>query len=298
MDFDPTLLRAFVAVQQTGGFTRAAQRLHLTQSAVSHQIRRLEEQVGRSLLHRTTRRLSLTEDGEDFLRYAEQILGALDAMTRRFRPSPISGVVRFGVQENFLGEQLAPLLSQFARAFPAVRLEVSVSVNLDLCALVQAGELDLAVVLSSPEGLKRRRVAGTVLRRSQFAWLAAEGFEPPRGAPLPLAFFPLPCIGRELAVAALQRTAVDWQVVFTSPSQQGLRAAVLAGLAVTVFTHDDLEPGMRIVDGQYGLPVLPKAHFTLIWSEGGKTAAAREFGRLILDLPDLDQAPSRARRAS
>lgn len=298
MDFDPTLLRAFVAVQQTGGFTRAAQRLHLTQSAVSHQIRRLEEQVGRPLLHRTTRQLTLTEDGEDFLRYAEQILAALDAMTRRFKPSPIAGVVRFGVQENFLGTQLAPLLSQFARAFPAVRLEVSVSVNLDLDALVGAGELDLAVVLSSPESLARKRIEGPVLRKSQFAWLAGESFEPPRGAPLPLAFFPLPCIGRELAVAALDRTALDWRVVFTSPSQQGLRAAVLAGFAVTVLTRDDLEPGMRIVDGEYGLPALPKAHFTLIWSEGGKTPAAREFGRLILNMPDLAEAPSRTRRGA
>ena len=86
MDFDPTLLRAFVAVKETGGFTRAAERLHLTQSAISHQIRKLEEQVGRPLLHRTTRRLTVTEDGEDFLRYATQILDTLDAMTRRFQP--------------------------------------------------------------------------------------------------------------------------------------------------------------------------------------------------------------------
>lgn len=118
MDFDPALLRAFLAVKETGGFTRAAQRLHLTQSAVSHQIRRLEEQVGRPLLHRTTRRLTVTEDGEDFLRYAQQILETLDAMTRRFQPSSISGVVRFGAPDTFMGERLPPLLSQFARSFP------------------------------------------------------------------------------------------------------------------------------------------------------------------------------------
>src|SRR5688500_2314602 len=122
MDFDPTLLRAFVAVKETGGFTRAPERLHLTQSAISHQIRKLEAQVGRPLLHRTTRRLTVTEDGEDFRRYATQILDTLDAMTRRFQPSPISGVVRFGVPDNFMGDRLPPLLSQFARGFPAVRM--------------------------------------------------------------------------------------------------------------------------------------------------------------------------------
>ena len=92
MDFDPGLLRAFVAVKETGGFTRAGQRLNLTQSAISHQIRRLEEQAGRQLLRRTTRRLTLTEDGEEFLRHAEQILASLNALTQRFLPSPVSGV--------------------------------------------------------------------------------------------------------------------------------------------------------------------------------------------------------------
>jgi DNA-binding transcriptional LysR family regulator len=194
MDFDPTLLRAFVAVKETGGFTRAAERLHLTQSAISHQIRKLEEQVGRPLLRRTTRRLTVTEDGEDFLRYAQQILDTLDAMTRRFQPSPISGAVRFGVPDNFMGDRLPPLLSQFARGFPAVRLEVSVSMHLDLRAMIRAGELDLAVVMSPPHA-----VEGTRLRRTQLVWAAAEAFEAPKGASLPLAFFPKPCVNREVA---------------------------------------------------------------------------------------------------
>src|ERR1051325_6466406 len=96
MDFDPALLRAFVAVKEAGGFTRAAQRLNLTQSAISHQIRRLEEQVGRQLLYRAPRALTRREDGEEFLQYAQKILDTLDSMARRFRPSPISGVLRFG----------------------------------------------------------------------------------------------------------------------------------------------------------------------------------------------------------
>jgi len=108
-----------VAVKETGGFTRAGNRLNLTQSAISHQIRRLEEQVGRQLLQRTTRRLTLTEDGEEFLRHAEQILASLDALTQRFQPSPVSGVVRFGVPESFMGDRLPRLLCQFARAFPS-----------------------------------------------------------------------------------------------------------------------------------------------------------------------------------
>jgi DNA-binding transcriptional LysR family regulator len=276
MDFDPALLRALVAVKETGGFTRAAQRLHLTQSAVSHQIRRLEEQVGRPLLHRTTRSLTLTEDGNDFLRYAEQILASLDALTQRFRPSPVSGVVRFGVPETFLGERLPLILSQFARKFPAVRLDVSVGTYPDLRMMIDTNELDLAVVVSTPGSQD-----GTVLRQAQFVWIAAETFETPRHSSLPLAFSPEPCVNRQIGMAALDGTSIDWHVVFTSPSQQGIRAAVRAGLGISVLTLGELEPGMKVVDGEYGLPPLPHANFTLIWSAGGKTPAALEFGQLI-----------------
>ena len=289
MDFDPALLRAFVAVKEAGGFTRAAQRLNLTQSAISHQIRRLEEQVGRQLLFRTTRALTLTEDGEDFLQYAEKILDTLDTMSRRFRPSPVSGVVRFGVLENFLGDRLAVLLRQYGRAFPSVRLDVSVGMNLDLMPMIKAGELDLAVVMLAPESKE-----GTPLRRTQFVWAAADTFDIPAGESLPFAFFPSPCINRQVGTASLEGRDVPWHVVFTSQSQQGIRAAVLAGLAVTVLAREDVEPGMKILDGQYGLPSLSKADFSLVWSAGGKTPAAMELGRMMEQLTRSSRKDARA----
>ena len=279
MDFDPVLLRAFVAVTEAGGFTRAAQRLHLTQSAVSHQIRRLEEQVGRPLICRTTRTLTLTEDGNDFLRYATQILASLDALHQRFRPSPISGIVRFGVPETFMGEALQPLLSQFARAFPAVRLDVSVNTYPDLRAMIDMDELDLAVVVSTSYDSDE-----VILRRAQFVWAAAETFDGPPHSSLPLAFSPEPCINRQIGLAALEKTAIEWHIVFTSPSQQGIRAAVRAGLGVSVLTRDELEPGMKVIDGNYGLSPLAPANFTLIWSVRGKTPAALELGKLIVSM--------------
>jgi DNA-binding transcriptional LysR family regulator len=284
-DFDPGLLRAFVAVREAGGFTRAGQRLNLTQSAISHQIRRLEEQVGRQLLHRTTRRLTLTEDGEEFLRHAVQILSSLDALAQRFQPSPVTGVVRFGVPESFMGDRLPTLLCQFARAFPSVRLDVSVTTYLDLRAMIEADELDLAVVLATTD--KEDEI---VLRRTQFVWVAAEAFDAPCGS-LPLALAPAQCVNRQVGLRALTETSVKWHVVFTSPSQQGLRAAVLAGLGVTILTREDLEPGMKIVDGQYGLPSLPKVDFALVWGQNGKTLATREFAQMILNMPQPTRSP-------
>ena len=122
----PDLLRAFIAVHETGGFTRAGKRLHLSQSAVSHQIRRLEEQAGTALLKRTTRSLTLTEDGEEFLRHAEQILRAQDALAIRFQRSAVTGAVRFGVPESYVGDRLPPMLARFAPV-PAVRLDATVT---------------------------------------------------------------------------------------------------------------------------------------------------------------------------
>jgi len=276
MNLDPVLLRTFIAVHETGGFTRAAKRLHLTQPAISHHIRRLEEEVGRPLLFRTTRRLTLTEDGQELLRHAGQILQSLDAVAQRFRCSPISGVVRFGVQESFMGERLTPLLCQFARAFPAVRMEVNVGPGMDFCEIIQSGEFDLAVILSVPGEIK-----GTILRRTQFVWAAADFFQPAPGASLPLAFYPAPCVSRQVGIHALETAAVSWHNVFTSPSRDGLRSAVLAGLGITVLTKEDIQPGMKIVDGQFGLPPLPEGYFTLIWNGHRTNDAAQEFGRLI-----------------
>lgn len=278
MDFEPTLLRAFVAVCETGGFTRAAERLHLTQSAVSHQIRRLEEQVGRPLLYRTTRKLTVTEDGEDFLRHAEQILQSQEALTRRFHASTASGAIRLGVPENFIGDRLPQLLARFARSYPAVRLEVSVSVCLDLRAKVDAGDLDLAVAITGSDD-----VDGIVLRQTQFVWAAADTFKRPQDSSLPFAFSPPPCALRAIAVDALAASGIDWHVGFTSANQHGLKAAVQAGLAVSIFAKEEIEPWMAVLDGKDGLPPLPEARYVLISKHGEQMPCAAELGRLIVD---------------
>jgi len=278
MDFAPELLRALVAVAEAGGFTRAAERLHLTQSAVSHQIRRLEEQVGTPLFIRTTRKLALTEDGEEFLRHARQILQAHAALSQRFQASTLAGAIRFGVPENFLGDELPHLLSRFARAFPAVRLEASVSLCQDFSARIESGELDLAVAMR-----RAGETGGTVLRRSRYVWAAAEDFMVPPGSSLPLALSNPPCLCRTVAIEALAGSGVEWHIGFTSANLHGLRAAMLAGLGASIIAHDELEPGMKVLAPSYGLPPLPDLEFALIWSANGKMPCSRELGRLIAD---------------
>jgi DNA-binding transcriptional LysR family regulator len=278
-NFDTGLLQAFIAVHQANGFTRAAEQLHLTQSAVSHQIRRLEELVGRPLFRRTTRRLSLTADGEDFLRHAERILQAQDALAQHFRCSPIEGTVRFGVPESFMREGLPQLLHQFSRSCPNVRLEVSVGLTLDVATMLRERELDLAVVVSVSGTTE-----GALLRRMPLVWAAAEGFERHNGASLPLAYSPLPCVCHQVGVAALGSAAIPWHGAFSSHSLEDLRSAALSGLAVAIFTSDNLRPGMVALDQRDGLPALPMLDFTLAYSEAAeqeRSLAVVELGRLI-----------------
>lgn len=279
MSFDPTLLQAFLAVHQANGFTRAAERLHLSQSAVSHQIRRLEELVGRPLFVRTTRRLSLTADGEDFLRLSQRILQAQDALAQHFRQSPIEGTVRFGVPESFMSDGLPRLLRQFSRGCPNVRLEVSVGLTLDLATLVRERELDIAVVVSAAgEG------RGQLLQRLPMVWAASEDFDLSAQRSLPLAYSPPPCVCRVISIDALNRAGIAWHGAFSSHSLQDLRAVALSGLAVTSFTRDHLRPGMVELGERDGLPPLPSLDFTLDYGEedaSARSPAVSELGRLI-----------------
>jgi len=294
MTIDSGLLQTFVAVQRANGFTRAAEQLHLTQSAVSHQIRRLEDLVGRPLFRRTTRRLSLTADGEDFLRHAERILQAQDALAQHFHRSPIEGTVRFGVPESFMSEGLPQLLHQFSRRCPRVRLEVSVGVTLDLATMVRERELDLAVVVS-----RSGTTDGVLLRRLPMVWAAAEGFVRTPGASLPLADSPPPCVCHQISIDALDAAGIPWHSAFRSHSLHDMRAAALSGLAVATFTSDHLRPGMVVLGEREGMPALPMLDFTLAYGESaaqGGGEAALELGRLIEEAERARQEPPGARR--
>lgn len=290
MSYDTGLLQAFIAVHETNGFTRAAEQLHLTQSAVSHQIRRLEELVGRPLFHRTTRRLRLTADGEDFLRLAQRILQAQEALAQHFRCSPIAGTVRFGVPESFMREGLPQLLRQFSRSCPHVRLEVSVGLTLDLASMVRARELDLAVVVALPGA-----VQGQLLQRQPMVWAAAEDFAWSRADSLPLAYSPPPCVCRQVSIDALNQAGIAWHAAFSSHSLHDLRAVALSGLAVATFTRDNLRPGMAVLDERDGLPALPMLDFTLVYGDDApaqRSPAAAELGRLIEEASWARAAPA------
>src|SRR6202046_180994 len=226
LDFE--LLRAFVAVADCGGFHRAAERLNLTQSTVSQQIKRLELETKRPLFRRTTRSVALTDDGEMLLGDARRLL-KLEETARHRRAAPrLSGTARLGVVEEVAGGSLPSALGRFATFHPGVKLEVQIGVSAELIEQLNTGRLDV-VFAKRPLGTAK----GRLVWREPLVWVAADTFDVLPGAALPLALYRERSVSREAALAALQDGELTWEIVYTSPSLTGVRAAALAGRAST-----------------------------------------------------------------
>ena len=282
LDFE--LLRAFVAVADSGGFRRAAERLNLTQSTVSQQIKRLELETERPLFRRTTRSVVLTDDGEMLLGDARRLLQLEEAARQRLAAPRLSGTVRFGVVEEIAGGSLPSALGRFATLHPGVKLEVQIGVSAELIEQLDAGRLDV-VFAKRPLGTSRGRLVWS----EPLVWAAADTFDLIPGAALPLALYRERSVSREAALAALQGSELSWEIVYTSPSLTGVRAAALAGLAITPLPASAVIVGLRILDAKEGLPRLPDLEFAIYEKARPDNAAAALAAALLA----LAQGPSR-----
>ncbi len=273
---DLDLLQTFVTVVETGGFTSAGETLHLAQSTVSAHITRLEEVAGHRLLHRDQRRLTTTPKGERLLAHARRMLQQNALAWQELREERLGGRVRLGIPDDYI-MFLPDSLRAFEARYPAVELEVTCALSVDLVDLVQSGRLDLAVVTRQP-----RSPGGEVLRRERLTWVAAADHATEERTPLPLALSRQGiCIFREQTVAALAAADLDWRIAYTSTSLAGLSAAVRAGLAVTVLTPSMLDAGLRPLGRGSGLPELPSIEIALHRSPGRPSEPARQlFGTL------------------
>jgi DNA-binding transcriptional LysR family regulator len=264
-DVDTSLLRTFVAVAETGSFSRSGALIGRSQSAVSGQIRRLEQTFGRLLLDRDTRNVRLTGDGERLLVHARKMIAAADAMLARFRSDDLAGEVRFGSPEDFASAYLPEVLGLFAAAHEAVQLHVTCKLTLPLIEEFEAGLQDLIVVKQDPA---RRHPGARPLWREPLVWVTGPDAESDwavlaaRGRPLPLVTAPAPCVYRGRAAAALDAAHVGWTAVFTSPSHAGCSAAVRAGLGYTVMPRAMVPAGLVVPAA--GWPALPDAEMALL----------------------------------
>jgi DNA-binding transcriptional LysR family regulator len=248
-DVDTSVLRTFLALAETGSFSRTGVLVGRSQSAVSEQIRKLEDMFGRVLLERTTRHVRLTAEGEKFLQHARAMVAQADAMLARFRAPDIEGEVRFGSPEDFASAYLPDILGVFAAAHPAVELHVTCQLTLPLVEDFEAGEQDLIIVKQDPE---RRYTSSRPLWRERLVWVAAASLAPnfadaTRGRPLPLVLSPSPCVYRSRATRTLEGASVTWSGVFTSPSFAGQAAAVRAGLGYAVMPRAMVPPELSVL---------------------------------------------------
>jgi DNA-binding transcriptional LysR family regulator len=260
---DPDLLRSFVLIAEGRSFTDAAALVGRTQSAVSMQVKRLEELLGQSLLHRGKGGAAeLTPHGRYLLEQARQILALNDTVMATFRAPPLSGTIRLGTPDDYALAYLPAILKRFAETHPAVQVDVRCSPSGELQRSLKAGELDLTLLSDGHQPPDWPVVA---LWRGPLVWVTSLRFAPHRQDPLPLALAAgHGCDWADAAIHALEQSGRRYRIAYTSASQIGTHAPVLAGLAVTVSTLSWLPEGLRPVRPEEGLPKLAEFRILML----------------------------------
>lgn len=256
--FDPLLLKTFVAVVEEQGFGRAAEKLHLTQPAVSGHLRRLEEQVGKPLLKRTTRSQELTLEGDRLMRHARIILALNREAWAEMTRAPFQGRIRVGLAEDLVETRLLRELQNLALGYPGMEIEFQINIPGTLVSLMKQGELDLVV-----GSLCETDSSGILLWSEPLIWATAAQPLTPISQPLPLALFPEPCAYREAALLHLAQAGIAQRTSMLCTSTNALRSAVLSGIAIAPMPLSQLVAGISVLSAEYGLPPLPNAEFRL-----------------------------------
>ncbi len=278
VNLDIDLLRAFVAVADTGGFTSASRLLHRTQSAVSMQVKRVENMVGKKVFDRRGKVVKLTSDGEILIGHARRMLKINEEAIADLVSPEIEGVVQLGIPDGYGTYYLPQVLSSFSQAYPRVKLEVRSEASGQLLDALNQGELDLALVARDSA-----IAGGKILWQEPIVWVGANEFTVHEKIPLPLAMWELGCVIRTCALQSLDDCGLRWNIVYCSSSLATIQAAVLAGLGIAVLGGSTVLPGMHILGTADGLPALPPSIIELHRSPASSSCAV---DRLALHITD------------
>jgi DNA-binding transcriptional LysR family regulator len=273
---DLELLRSFVSVVDAGGFTRAGERVHRTQSTVSQQIKRLEDDIGRPLLNRSGRQVVPTEDGERLLSYARRLLAlAEEARDVLARPTN-EGAVRLGIPEDFAAYRLTKLLASCSRSRPGLRLDVRADQSVYLRRDLERGELDLAL-LKRNAGEK----GGIAVWPERVHWVTSKAHPvTQKFESVPLIFFPAGCLYRTRAIHAIESAGRSWHMAYTSSSLSGIQAAVAAGLGLSILPDMAIQADHRKLTAKDGFAPIDKTEVALLASPDASPATLRLADRL------------------
>ncbi|MDA7947313.1 MAG: LysR substrate-binding domain-containing protein [Hyphomicrobiaceae bacterium] len=283
---DADQLRTLVAIADTGSFTRAAEDVNKTQAAVSMQMRRLEDIVGRKLFSKNGRQNQLTGDGEHLLEYARRIITLNnEAMTVLCEPE-LAGHVRIGTPDDYAERFLPGIFARFARTHPLVEVEILCQGSHVLLELVNRGDLDLAIATHSDCGAH-----GEVIRREKLCWVGSPRHRLEHREILPIATGEVTCSWRYAATKALDEINRPYRVLYSSPSATAIVAAVMSGLAVTVLPESAVRSGMRRLGDDEGYPELPYCDIALLRSAGGASSSVDALATHVEEsLSNLDFA--------
>ncbi len=245
-------LQTFVAIADTGSFTRAANEVHRTQSAVSMQMRRLEERIGKALFEKDGRTNRLTEDGEKLLAYARRMIRLNRETMAAFDDTSLEGQIRIGTPDDYADRFLPEIMARFARSNPRVEMSVVCEPTANLVELLKRGQIDIALVTHSAGTGQSESGRGEPL-----LWVSSANHPIHEETILPLAVGRPTCMWRRAACDALDASGRDYRILFTSWSATVVIAAVLSGLAVSVLPECALRPGMRVLGEADGFAPLP-----------------------------------------
>lgn len=258
MNIDTIALQCFIAVAETGSFTKAAERVGRTQSAISQQMSKLENLLGKLLLVRG-KAFTLTPEGEIFLGYARRIFALHREALDRFKEPELEGEVRFGLPENFASVYLSEILADFLRIHPRILLNIECDLTLNLFDRFKKNEFDLVLVkMNRPEDFPN----GLDVWSEPLKWVGDLSLIDP-AKPVPLVLAPQPCVYRASAVKSLEQASRSWRLVFSSPSYAGAVAAVRAGMGVSVMPQTMIPDDLLAINAP-SLPKLADTHISLI----------------------------------
>jgi DNA-binding transcriptional LysR family regulator len=287
---DVDQLRTFIAISETGSFTKAAEVVNKTQSAVSMQMKRLEERLERPIFSRDGRASKLTEDGQRLLDYARRIVKLNVETLAAFSDAELSGRVRMGVPDDYADRYLPEIMARFSRGYPAVELSVICEPSVDLLERIDANEIDLAIITNCES--KR---ASETFRRERLLWVTSNRHSTHLEERMPLALGRPSCTWRRVAIERLEAVGRPFRVLYSSSSAGAVAAAVLAGLAVSVLPESGLRPGMRVLSASDGFPDLPSCRIGLVRNAHESSALADALAEhIISSLDNLSDAAQAA----
>lgn len=257
---DNDVLRTFVAISECGTFTEAAKMVHRTPSALSMQIKQLEQNLGKSLFIREPRQVTLTAEGEVLLDYSRRLLRLNQEAVQHFIAPSLEGKVGIGTSDDVGTRILPEVLAQFARSYPAVLVDVVVGSSKQNLARLDSGNLDMVLVTVAKEGRESR---GEIIHDEPLVWAGREGSSAVLRTPLPIALAHEGCAWRQMTLEALDRAGKPYRIAYTCEHCSGQEAAMLADLAVAPFPKSLVRPPLKqIVSGD--LPEIGSYQLALV----------------------------------